>query len=152
ADSSSCVPTKLLPALTTLGPLFEVSAGWPVALGVDVKDDCGIPLQSGVVSVRFSNGDPPVLLQTLNGGPWDGSWPTSNTPQEQVTLTLTAKDPSDQILGERSVSGALASQQDPPQFAKSGIVSSATGIPYVALAPGGLISIYGDRLAENTTQ
>jgi uncharacterized protein (TIGR03437 family) len=50
------------------------------------------------------------------------------------------------------VSGALASQQDPPKFDKAGVVSSASGTPYVALAPGGLISIYGDRLAEDTLQ
>jgi uncharacterized protein (TIGR03437 family) len=90
---ASCPPTKLLPALTTLGQSFAVSAGWPVALGVDVKDDCGTPLDTGAVSVSFSNGDPPVLLTPLKGGRWEGTWATSNTAQAEVTLKLAAENP-----------------------------------------------------------
>ncbi|HXB73211.1 MAG TPA: hypothetical protein VNY05_33550 [Candidatus Acidoferrales bacterium] len=148
-DSSSCTPTKLLPALTTLADSFQVSAGWPVALGVSVRDDCGAPLQSGSVTVRFSNGDPPVVMQSLQNGRWEGTWPTRSASLSQVTLKLHAENPQMQIAGDQQVSGDLQSQQQPPVFEQSGIVSVAGGPSYVAVAPGGAISIYGDRLAES---
>jgi uncharacterized protein (TIGR03437 family) len=147
-DAAACTPTKLLPALTTLADSFQVSAGWPVALAVSVKDDCGAPLQSGSVTVSFSNGDAPVALQALADGRWEGTWPTRTT-AAKVTLRLHAENPQLQISGDQQVSGDLGSQQQPPVFDISGIVSVAGGPPYIAVAPGGAISIYGDRLAEN---
>jgi len=150
AESNACTPTKLLPSLTTLGQSFAVSAGWPVWLGVNVEDDCGTPLEAGSVSASFSNGDPTVALQSLKGGYWEGTWPTSNNSLAQVTVTLQAQNPQQQISGKLEVSGALQSPANPPVFPQAGVVSAASFQPYVALAPGGIISIYGNFLAEET--
>ena len=147
AAGASCTPTQLLTALTTLGQSFVVSAGWPVALGVDVQDDCGIPLDTGSVSVSFSNGDPPLSLTPVKGGHWETTW-MIGSPSSQVVIKLRAADPQGSLLGERQVSGALQAQTDPPVFDKPGIVSTASGQPFVPLAPGSIMSIYGQRLAQ----
>ncbi len=146
-DATSCTASKLLPALTTLGASFQVSAGWPAALAVSVKDDCGNPMPStGSVSVSFSNGDPRLSLQSQGSGSFENTWQTGNTAQG-VTLTIQAANQA--LAGSQVVNGSLASEQQPPVFGNSGIVSAAAAVPFTALAPGSAISIYGNLLAEN---
>jgi uncharacterized protein (TIGR03437 family) len=148
--ATSCAPTKLVPALTTLGQTFTVSAGWPAALIVNVKDDCGNPMPAtGSVMVNFSNGDPPLSLLSQGGGSWESTWVTGN-PATGVTLTILANSQS--LKGAAVVSGSLASQEQPPLFNRSGIVSVASSVSFTALAPGSAISIFGNRLAESTAQ
>jgi uncharacterized protein (TIGR03437 family) len=99
--------------------------------------------------VSFSNGDTPLVLTPLKGGHWEGTWATSDKALAQLTLTLQAQDLAGQIHGTRAVSGALQSPTDPPTYNQAGIVSTAANQSFVALAPGSIISIYGDRLAES---
>lgn len=147
---TNCTPSKLLPALTTLGQTFTISAGWPTALIVNVKDDCGTPMPStGSVMVSFSNGDAALLLQSQGGGSFENTWSTGNS-TTGVTLTILAN--SQGIMGVAEVSGNLASQEQPPAFDKSGIVSVAAPVSFTALAPGSVISIFGSRLAESIAQ
>jgi adhesin/invasin len=147
-----CTPTKLLPALSTLADSFEVSAGWPVALGAVVRDDCGAPHSSGSVTVSFSNADPPVTLQSLADGRWEGTWPNRTTAGSKITLKIHAENPQLNIAGDQQVAGGLQSQQQPPIFDLAGITAVFNGPSYVPLAPGSVISIFGDRLAESATQ
>jgi uncharacterized protein (TIGR03437 family) len=148
-SSAPCTATKLLPALTTLGQSFTVSAGYPVALSVDVKDDCGAALTDGAVTVSFSNGDPMLTLQSLKDGRWQGTW-TTPTKQAQLTLTVQANDSRGIIQGQIQVQGALNTPALPPVFAKKGIVSSAGRQQFVPIAPGSIISIFGDQLGQET--
>ena len=149
ADSGSCSPSKLLPALTTLGQTFTVSAGWPAALIVNVADDCGMPMPpSGSVIVNFSDGEPSLTLASQGGGSWENTWSTGNSATAGVTLTIQAANQG--LTGNEVVNGSLASQQQPPLFAQSGLTSVAIISSFSALAPGSAISIYGTRLAEST--
>jgi len=148
-DAASCSPTKLFPALNTLPNSFQVSAGWPVALSAAVKDDCGAPLLSGSVIVNFSNGDPSIALQALGDGRWEGTWPTQKGAGSQVTVKLHAENPGSQISGDQQVSGGLQTLQQPPAFDSAGVVAIFGGPSFEPLAPGSVISVYGDRLAES---
>lgn len=152
SDAGPCQPTQLLTALTTLGQSFAVSAGFPVALGVEAKDDCGNPLDTpGTVVVSFSNGDPSVPMQSLKGGYWEGTWSTSSTSLSQVYLTIRAWDPQHQLQGVSQISGALQSPTNPPAFTLPGVVSAAEPQSFVPAAPGSIISIFGNLLAEENT-
>jgi uncharacterized protein (TIGR03437 family) len=147
ADSTVCTPSKLVPALTTLGQTFTVSAGWPTALVVNVVDDCGMPLSStGSVAVSFSNGDPRLSLQPQGGGSWENTWQTGNA-TTGVTLTIQAANQG--LTGNAVVNGNLASLEQPPVFNNSGIISPAAAVSFTVLAPGAAISIYGNRMAES---
>lgn len=150
ADLTVCTPSKLVPALTTLAQTFSVSAGWPAALVVNVYDDCGVPMPpEGSVTVSFSNGDQPLSLISQGRGSWESTWQTGNA-TTGVTLNIQAS--SQGLTGEETVNGSLASQQQPPVFNKSTIFSAAAAVSFTALAPGSVISIYGDRLAEGAAQ
>ncbi|HLG95996.1 MAG TPA: hypothetical protein VKX49_06770 [Bryobacteraceae bacterium] len=148
-DSAVCQPARLVTALSSLGQAFEVSAGWPVALVVDVKDDCGNPLESGSVNVSFSSGDTPLSLLPVKAGHWEGTWKTRGNALSQVTLHIHAQDTTQQLQGDTQVDGALEAPTDPPVFTKDGVLSAAAGQSFAALAPGSIISIYGERLSQS---
>jgi uncharacterized protein (TIGR03437 family) len=149
-NSMPCAPTKLIPALTTLSPAFAVSAGWPVALNVQSVDDCGNPQTSGSVTVRFSTGDPPLALSSLNDGTWQATWATAqNNVGQPVTLTITATNNQLQLSGTSQVIGGLSSPKTPPAITQAGVVSAASPVSFTALAPGGIIAIYGSLLADD---
>ena len=153
ADGSDgpCTPTRLLPALTSLGSGFNVPAGYPHGLEARVVDDCGNTHLTGNVYVEFSNGDPPVRLSSLNNGRWDGTWKTGTLQAAQVTLTVTATNPDLRIRGESQTTGGLGTPQPAPVVADNGVVSAASLQPS-PLAPGALISVFGDGLSEGTLQ
>jgi uncharacterized protein (TIGR03437 family) len=148
-DSSTCAPTKLIPALTTLSPAFAVPAGFPVALNVQSVDDCGNPQTAGSVTVRFSTGDAPLALSSLNDGTWQATWATAqNDVGLPVTLTITATNNQLQLAGTSQVNGGLSSAKTPPAITQAGVVSAASPVSFTALAPGGIIAIYGGMLAD----
>jgi uncharacterized protein (TIGR03437 family) len=149
-SSTPCAPTKLIPALTTLTPAFTVSAGFPVALNVQSVDDCGNPQTSGSVTVRFSTGDPPIALSSLNDGTWQATWTTArNDSGQPVTLTITAANNQLQLSGTSQVNGGLGSPKSPPVTTQAGIVSGAVPVSFTALAPGTIFSVYGSLLADD---
>jgi adhesin/invasin len=63
-----------------------------------------------------------------------------------------AENPQSQLVGDQQISGGLASRQEPPAFDATGVVGIFGGTAHTPLAPGGIISIFGDRLAESTAQ
>ena len=152
AGNNVCNPQQLLPSLISLGTGFNVPAGYPQGLEATVVDNCGTPHLSGTVFVEFSNGDPPVKLSSLNNGRWQGTWVTGTHQVSQVTLTVKAQNPALQIKGEGQVTGGLGAQQPAPVVADNGVVSAASFAARVPLAPGGLISILGQRLSEGTLE
>jgi uncharacterized protein (TIGR03437 family) len=151
--SPPCIPTKLNPALTTLSPAFAVTAGWPVALSVESLDDCGNPQTAGSVTVGFSNGNPPLALSPLNDGTWQATWATAQSNAGQpVTLTITATNNQNQLqlTGTNQVQGGISSPKTPPAITQAGIVSAASPVSFNALAPGSMIAIYGNLLADDS--
>jgi uncharacterized protein (TIGR03437 family) len=143
----ACTPSTLVPALSSLGQTFSVSAGWPVALVAEVRDDCGAPVDSGEVVATFTNGDPPQRFTSLKNGIWHGTWRTGASALSDVTVRLQAVDRRN-LRGVREVRGGLRSLQELPVISAGAVVSAASFEPYVPLAPGARVSISGDRLAE----
>ena len=148
ASSLGCTPQKLVPALSAIGELAtHVNAGWPTALAVNVMDDCGQAHTTGTVIASFSNGDPPVPLQSSNDGNWEGTWQNSYGDIGQVTITVAASDPSRNLSGSAQALANLIALQEPPVFAAAGVVSNADPVSNVPVGLGSIISIYGNQLA-----
>lgn len=148
--AEACTPTKLLPAITSLAQSARVTAGWPVPVTAEVRDDCGSMHTTGSVVASFSNGDPPVALQSLKDGRWSGTWPSRAAVSIATTIKVEAVNPVQQIKGDQTLNVDIRARQDPPVVEPGDVVSAAGFQPFIPLAPGGLISIYGDRLAEVT--
>jgi uncharacterized protein (TIGR03437 family) len=147
--ADTCMPTELLPRLRSLGNDFSVPAGWPVSLLAQVEDDCGKPFESGTVVAEFSNGDPPLRLNTLSAGLWDTTWQPRHS-QSRVAVTLSALSSDGEIKGSRQIAGGFSMDEQPPMIAEDSIVDAASVTPLRALAPGTLISIFGERLADQS--
>jgi uncharacterized protein (TIGR03437 family) len=150
SGSSACTPTKLIPALTTLSPSFAVPVGFPTGLSAQVMDDCGNPQTSGHVTVTFTNGDPPLALTSLNNGTWQATWfAGTQSAGKPVKLTVTATETQPQISGTAEVDGGIGPSQQQPIILPGGVVSAASPVSFIPLAPGGIISIYGSLLADS---
>ena len=146
-DAGGCTPSQLVPAITTLGQSFGVPAAWPVAIEAEVRDDCGNTLDSGSVSAAFSNGDPPLNLQSAQGGMWEATWVSGHS-TGPVTLTVTANDPARNLAGTREVTGGLGGASNAPGL--NAAVSGASFAANTPLAPGSIISLFGQDLATGT--
>ncbi|MCZ6491772.1 MAG: hypothetical protein O7A06_14740, partial [Acidobacteria bacterium] len=111
ARLAGCTPMELQPVFTLLGNQFNVSAAWPVPIETTVVDDCGDPLTTGSVLLTFSNGDPPLPLQSLQDGRWSGTWQARNAGVSEVTITATATAagaiPGTTIQGTTQLVGGL---------------------------------------------
>jgi uncharacterized protein (TIGR03437 family) len=118
-----------------------------VKLGAYVKDDCGVPVQSGSVKATYSNGDNPSTLIPLNGelGLWEGQWLAQNGALSHVTVKLHAENAG--LVGDQQVSGNLDTLQQPPEFELNGIAAVFGGAAYAPIGPGSVIAIYGDNLS-----
>jgi uncharacterized protein (TIGR03437 family) len=124
---------------------FSVPAGFPGAVAVKVIDDCANLMTSGNVVVAFSNGDPPLRLDSLKDGTWAQTW----TPQHSsatVTVTADATIPDQNLKGQVVVKGGLLTFDTPPQIT-SAVVNAASLDPQSPVAPGSMIAIFGSKLA-----
>jgi uncharacterized protein (TIGR03437 family) len=150
ALESTCTPTRLLPLIPTLSEGFSVSGGWPVALRVNVSDDCGNPMEEGTVAISFGNAGAQLFLEPMKDGRgrWDGTWETSSAQLSGVTLRVEASQPALGISGVKEVTGGLRSVQTAPVLASEGVTTGAGFQSLKPLAPGGLISLFGAQLSE----
>lgn len=142
-----CTPSQLFPVPTMLGNSFNVTAAFPVPIEVLVVDDCGAPLKSGAVGLSFSSGDPGLSLSPLGDGRWTGTWqPRSMTAQQEV-ITFVAENANPFLTGTTQISGVVQPNQTAPTVSAGGVVNAASYAVNAPLAPGDLISIFGQNLA-----
>jgi uncharacterized protein (TIGR03437 family) len=146
-----CTP-PLVPFFTEPSPGASIRfGGFPTLVEVRVRDDCGNPLKSGSVVATFSNGDPPVQLQSLGDdeGRWHGTWLPTNAQSPVVTIAATAQA-TGLTSGEAQLTVGAGSSTTPPAISFDGTVNAASFDSEPALAPGSLISIFGQNLASRT--
>lgn len=89
--AAGCTPSKL--AVTPTGPFnnFNVPAGWPEALVVDLRDDCGQPVEGASVVASFSNGDPPLTLRADgDSGAYSADW-QPGAPADNINIVIRAR-------------------------------------------------------------
>lgn len=137
---------ELTSAVRIQGGDLTVTPGWPLSLQVAVVDNCGQPMTDGTVVVRFSNGDPPLVLTSLRDGRWDGGWTTTGNAGE-VTLTVEARR-SNGIRHTRDVSVRQLARQEKPSFNKQSIRTYSSLRGGEPIAPGSIVRISGEGLAE----
>jgi len=140
-SADGCAPTRLIPAFQSLAEGFTVAAAWPYPIEVRVLDDCSTPMATGSVIASFSNGDPPLALSALKDGRWSGTWQALNRAGSRVAIRISAEMPGANLRGIAEVGGGLSANQEAP-------VVMPGGVPTIS-APGGILSIFGARLADS---
>jgi len=152
AAAPACSATRLLPVSTMLGHGFKAIAAWPVPLEVRVIDDCGAPLKTGAVGVSFSSGDPALSLIPLGDGRWTGTWQPRSAKAQQEEITVVAESPHSKIQGTAQLNGSVQSNPNTPTIGPGGVVSEASLALSAPLAPGDLISIFGQHFSNGLTK
>ncbi|MBM3810835.1 MAG: hypothetical protein FJW20_04300 [Acidimicrobiia bacterium] len=150
-ELAGCTPTRLLPVSTGLPVNFHVPGGLPVPIETRVVDDCGDPLTNGGVLATFSNGNSPVPLTHLGAGRWSGTWQVQQADPSSVNITFSAADINNRLQGSLQLLGNVASSDGTPIISDGGVLSTASFSTGEPLAPGGLIAIFGSRLADGTS-
>jgi uncharacterized protein (TIGR03437 family) len=145
--ANSCLPTRLLPAVTSIGSSFSVAAGWPTPLEVTVEDDCGQPFTAGSVVATFTDGDAPLPLASFQDGTWSATW-SPRTAASSVTVTVTAQGTPASFRGTAALTGQLNPNTEPPVVATGGILDAASFSAGEPVTPGALIAIFGSNLAN----
>lgn len=146
---SACVPTQLFASHRTLGTSFSSPIGWPNTIEAQVVDDCGHAVPDATVVARFSNGDPPVVLNSLRNGIYVGTWSPA-TAAMQVLVTLRAELPP-LTVAEVTAQGSTGATSASPAVFAGGIVNTASYGKGEGLAPGSIISVFGRNLARART-
>jgi uncharacterized protein (TIGR03437 family) len=141
--ATTCKPSKLLPIFTQVGTGPSVSTGYPVAIVTDVVDDCGNPMNSGSVTLSFTDGDPVLSMINLQNGEWSGTWQPRNSNPAGVTVSLLAQESA--LTGTiQTLVGFQGAQTLPVASAVMNAVTLTQG----PLAPGELVLIKGSGLAD----
>jgi uncharacterized protein (TIGR03437 family) len=148
----SCTPARLLPVASSLVDGFSAPFAYPLTIVVLLADDCGNPIATGSVKASFSNGDPPLSLASLQDGSWSATWQPGSS-LAQATVSIDAQTGPPQITGSAQISGALQTNTNPPPLiGMGGVLNSATYGLKSPLAPGSLISVFGNFLSDSVAQ
>jgi uncharacterized protein (TIGR03437 family) len=153
---TNCSSPVLRIQFTSLRQDFLLAIGQPATVEVKVADDCGnlvgASSQAGAaVTASFSNRDSTLKLNHVGNGVWRGTWrPVNPTPDGSVTITVTAFQAQGTAIQSNQIdlAGRLSASTT-PIVTSGGVVHAATDA-LVPIAPGSLISIYGQNLADGT--
>ncbi len=142
-----CVPTQLYLKSRSLGSSISVPTGWPINLEAQVKDDCDNPVSNATTIASFSTSEPAVTLVHLGGGVYQGSW-RPNGSSSQVAVTVQARAGS--LTGKVSTTVQGSAGASSVSSISSGGIVNAAGFQGGALAPGSIVSVFGQNLASST--
>jgi uncharacterized protein (TIGR03437 family) len=145
AGSAACTPSRLLVVQRVLSANFSASVSYGTPVEAQVVDDCGANVTNATVVASFSSGDPPLTLASLGNGIYSGTWKPHNS-TAQVTVRVRADRPPLQA-GESTSQGVVTGGGVLPAVYTGGLVSAASYTPGQPLAPGGIISVFGQNLA-----
>src|SRR6185436_6612249 len=116
-----CTPTKLLPQLQSIGSGSLTPVAWPTPLIVQLVDDCGAAINTGVVTTSFTNGDSPIPLLGIGNGIWSATWvPVRDSAGASVRVDAQ----SGQLTGTVQITVKVATNPKVPVVAAGGVLSS----------------------------
>jgi uncharacterized protein (TIGR03437 family) len=107
-------------------------------------------MTSGLVVASFSNGDPQVNLVHIGNGAWSGTWQPKKAAQGQVRVSLTAFSVQGQntLGGQTDLTGTVRAGATTPLVFTGAVLNAASFVARAPAAPGSLISIFGQQLAD----
>ncbi len=162
-EASGCASQSLLVLFRSPQPsqsTFTAVVGQTATLDMQVSDGCGNLVgpggQSANVKATFSNKDS-VPMTHIGNGVWQGNWhPVSPGTVSMVVTAFAVGQGSSLLSGQSPTLTAVVSTPSPaaatPAVTGAGVVNSASLAAGVPIAPGGLISVYGQNLADAAGQ
>ncbi len=149
AAAQDCAATQLLMQFTTIFTNFSATVGYPTVVQVKAVDNCGNAAVGGSMTLSFSNGDPAVSLSDLRNGQYAGTWRPSSTSSSQVVLT--AQGSWRGLQGQLRASARIGANPNPQSaLLNQGGILLGAGFEPGPLAPGSIISLFGQSLTSST--
>jgi len=132
--------------VTSIASGFSAPAAWPTPVLVQVVDDCGGAINTGIVTASFTNGDSSIPLIALGNGVWSNTWTPVRT-SAGFSVRVDAQTPPS-LTGTVQVPVQVVVNPKVPVVAPGGVLSSGDylGSP----AQGLLVSIFGSALADGS--
>jgi uncharacterized protein (TIGR03437 family) len=148
-DAGPCTPKSLNVRFNSPDPTVQLVTTKPVNVRVSGVDDCGTPMQASSIALFFSNSSS-LTLQQVGTGTWETSWQPS-APGSVVMRTFAIQPAVNGgiISGDASITVSVKAGGTTP-LVQSGVLNAASGVPNDSLPPGGLITVKGSGLADNT--
>jgi uncharacterized protein (TIGR03437 family) len=154
--AATCAPNQL--NIVPSGPAVNTTIGQPVTIEVRIVDSCAVALtnstQGAAVRVSFSNGDPPSGMTHVGNGRWTTTWqPQRSSASGTYVATVTAFEglPNGTIFGNQvDIPVTINGRGDVP-IVSSGAVNAASFVSDTPVAPGGLVTIFGDKLTADSS-
>jgi uncharacterized protein (TIGR03437 family) len=142
----SCSGAQLVPTQTGLVNNFSVPASWPTPLSIMLFDTCGATVGGAQAVATFNNGDPPLVLSSLNpgSGMYSGTW-TPRGVASQVTITASVSAAG--YPGASARISGQAARNTAPVLAANGAGDIFNPEVGAGLGPGNIVQIYGSGLA-----
>jgi len=149
ADGSSCVSSKLDVYFGSVFSNFPATMGWGTPILVIAKDNCGTAAANGTAWLSFTNGDPPLQLKDLKDGRYLESWrPGKDNPS---AVTVTARVRWRGLEAETKTSANVSPNPSPKGLLSQGGVLLAAGYRSGPVAPGSIISLFGQNFTASAT-
>ena len=150
--ATTCSSNQVSAIFARPGNFFQVVASLPQDLRVTVVDGCGASLPPGsAATVSLSSGDPAIALTPWPDGTWRGTWQPLPTSQGPVTINFVASTAGSTLSAHASVSGTVSTSNAAPVVQSGGVVDAASQTGFGTVAPGEIITIYGNNLADALT-
>ncbi|MBK5294774.1 MAG: hypothetical protein JJE04_24235, partial [Acidobacteriia bacterium] len=132
---------------------FTSPTGAPLSIETRVTGNDGLPLRQGqVVASMVGAGQTVAALTHIDSDPgrWSGTLALPSSANPSVALRLLASDTSGGATGCLELTGAVDASTS-PNLATGGVLSAASFDKGAAVAPGGMVAIFGSGLAEGST-
>ena len=130
---------------------FSAVVGQGTTMDVQISDACGNLVgpggQDAKVTASFSNSDSAQMTH-IGSGIWQGTWKPVNPGTVTMFVTAFAVQNGNLLAGKSSTLTAVVKGAVTPTVTQQGVVHAASDIGGVPIAPGGLITIYGQNLAD----
>lgn len=157
AGSGLCAPLQVVLRSSDLSQgVLLATVGKGTSIEVRVSDSCGTnidPSQNSLVTARFGDSSS-VPLAHVGQGIWQGTWkPLTAGPAAFVVYAVAGQDNNTYGGQSRAIAADVrdpAPVAPPPTVSARGVVHSASDLAGVPIAPGGLITLYGLNLADQS--
>jgi len=157
-EADNCLAPPLRVTLVNRAATFPAVVNEALPLTVRIDDNCGRPVSSGKNGVtgvtawigRFSNGDAGAAMEAVPGGQFSKSFVFEKMPAGPATATgeigaLARLSDNQYVGGTLPVSVQLRTAAvAPPRVSTS--VNSASFLENTPLAPGGFVTLFGERM------
>jgi uncharacterized protein (TIGR03437 family) len=151
--AGGCTPKQLLIQLTGSQPYITASVGQPTNIEVKVVDDCGNFVTNTTpgssVTVSFNNGDRGGSMVYKGNGTWIMTYqPRSGGKAVTATVTVFLAIGTTTLGNQIDVNINVASSAPiVPLIDQNGVLNAASFLGGAPLAPGSLVSIFGQQFA-----